>query len=117
VLSLAGGVAARLLAPDDFHSFGNAVWWSIVTLLTIGYGDIVPTTPEGRFIGSVIMVVGVTSISAFTAIVTASFVGAHEGELEVERRASATAHEDAVLSSLAAMERRLAEMDAKLDAR
>ncbi len=42
-----------------FATFGDALWWAIVTLTTVGYGDIVPKTTVGRFNGVMIMVVGV----------------------------------------------------------
>lgn len=45
---------------------GNALWWSIVTLTTVGYGDISPATPAGRVIGTLLMIFGIGVIGAFT---------------------------------------------------
>ncbi len=65
---------ARLIDRRDFHSIGDGIWWSIVTLGTVGYGDIVPHTAWGRVLGSIVIVCGVTFIAFLTATVTSLFV-------------------------------------------
>ncbi len=59
---------------DQFSSFGDALWWSLVTSATVGYGDIVPKTFGGRIIGSVTIVSGLILISLFTAVISSVFV-------------------------------------------
>lgn len=54
----------------NIHSFGDSLWWGIVTLLTVGYGDRFPVTTEGRFIGGFLMCSGVLAISVVTAKVS-----------------------------------------------
>jgi len=44
----------------------NALWWSIVTLTTVGYGDISPTTTGGRLVGALLMILGIGVLGAFT---------------------------------------------------
>jgi voltage-gated potassium channel len=48
----------------------DALWWGIVTLTTVGYGDVYPVTPEGRIAASVLMLLGIGLFSAITATVT-----------------------------------------------
>ena len=49
--------------------FGDALWWAISTVTTVGYGDITPVTPEGRLIAVVLMLTGIGVIGVFTATV------------------------------------------------
>src|SRR6185436_15296796 len=62
VLMLTVGFAVTLVDRQDFPTFGDGVWWAIVTLATVGYGDIVPTTPWGRVLGGITIIFGVTLI-------------------------------------------------------
>jgi voltage-gated potassium channel len=54
--------------------FGRAVWWGMVTLTTVGYGDVVPHTMLGRLLAISLMVVGVVSLSLVTATVASVFI-------------------------------------------
>jgi voltage-gated potassium channel len=117
VLAVGSGVLVRFVDRRDFHTLGDGIWWAIVTLATVGYGDIVPTTPWGRVIGSAVIVLGVTFLSFLMATVTSYFVTAqqarstaHESELrqEAERESMAL---------LRKLDERLAAIEAKLDRR
>jgi len=59
---------------QQFENFGDAMWWSIVTVATVGYGDKVPITPLGRIVGSVTIISGLILISLFTATISSVFV-------------------------------------------
>jgi voltage-gated potassium channel len=61
-------VNAAIRSPFD------ALWWGISTMTTVGYGDVVPATAEGRIAASVLMLLGVGLFSAITAIVTSVLV-------------------------------------------
>ena len=78
VIGVLAGFVVTLVDKRDFPTFGDGVWWAIVTLGTVGYGDIVPHTAWGRVVGSVVIVFGVTFIAFLTAIVTSAFVSAAE---------------------------------------
>jgi voltage-gated potassium channel len=75
------GVNAAVKEPFD------AIWWGVVTLSTVGYGDVTPTTTEGRVAAMALMVLGVGLFSTITAAVTSYFItqdreGSMVGDLE-----------------------------------
>jgi voltage-gated potassium channel len=80
-------VTVHVLSPKAFDTFGDEVWWAAQTATTVGYGDVVPTTSGGRFIGGIVMFVSVATVSLVTAVVTAGFVAYQQRRLggEVER--------------------------------
>lgn len=55
--------------PEVQHPI-DALWWGITTLSTVGYGDVIPFTPEGRLVASALMVLGIGLFGAVTAIAT-----------------------------------------------
>jgi voltage-gated potassium channel len=55
---------AEKATNPEFKSYGDALWWGIVTITTVGYGDIVPRTTDGRWAGATLMVTGVAIIGA-----------------------------------------------------
>ena len=64
----------RILDPHDFPTIGLALWWAVMTVTTVGYGDIVPTTTAGRFVASGLMIVGFASLSLLTGFVASMLV-------------------------------------------
>ncbi len=83
-LILFGAVGMAITEPGV--NWDNALWWSIVTLTTVGYGDIAPTTFAGRLIGAVIMILGIGILGMFTATIASVFV---EKKLRMNRGMSA----------------------------
>lgn len=59
-----------------FDSIPRSQWWAIVTLTTVGYGDIVPTTALGQFFSAVVMILGYSIIAVPTGIVSAEMMQA-----------------------------------------
>lgn len=66
--------------PDKFGSIPRAMWWAIVTLTTVGYGDSFPITPLGKFLAGAIAIMGVMLIALPTGLFAASFTEAMEKE-------------------------------------
>ena len=60
--------------PDVFRNAFSGIWWSVSTLLTVGYGDIYPITPMGQIVGIVISFLGVGMVAIPTGIISAAFV-------------------------------------------
>lgn len=115
LLALGSGILARLLDHEDFHTFGDGVWWAIVTLGTVGYGDIVPHTGWGRFLGAIVIVCGVTFISLLTAIVTSLFVAGDQAEAMLRAGGAAGQVESETDAALHRIEQQLAAIEARLD--
>lgn len=61
---------------DSFSSIPRSIYWAIVTLTTVGYGDIVPRTELGQFFSAVVMILGYAIIAVPTGIVSAEMVNA-----------------------------------------
>ena len=71
---LVAALLERLIEPHTFHSFGDACWWSVQTVSTVGYGDLTPQTTAGRFVASAVMIFGMAFVPAVTSIVVAILV-------------------------------------------
>jgi voltage-gated potassium channel len=70
--TLVGGFSLFLIEGrinPDITSLGDGLWWALVTLTTVGFGDIAPITGLGRIVGSVMMVIGMFSLALFAGIV------------------------------------------------
>jgi voltage-gated potassium channel len=64
----------RHAQPEKFGRLSDALWWSIVTLTTVGYGDSYPITGAGRFIAVVTMLLGIGILGTFISLVGGSFL-------------------------------------------
>ena len=60
-------------ANDNINSLVDALYWSMITISTVGYGDISPVTPEGRVLSMVIIIAGIAMISFATSVIVSSF--------------------------------------------
>ena len=72
--------------PDKFASIPEAMWWSIITLTTVGYGDVSPVTAIGKIIGAITALMGVCSVALLTGIIANAFaklVDRRKSEFEV----------------------------------
>ncbi|MFA5331624.1 MAG: ion transporter [Methanoregula sp.] len=60
--------------PDKFADIPHSMWWGIVTLATVGYGDVYPITPLGQFLGAIVIVVGIGVFALPAGIFASGFV-------------------------------------------
>ncbi len=81
ILQFEQGLGGTIQTPAD------AMWWTVVTISTVGYGDTYPISPEGRMIAVALMGVGIGLFGTFTALVAAWFVAPIEAEQEREMEA------------------------------
>lgn len=75
------------LQPENFGSIPESMWWSFVTLTTVGYGDVVPMTAAGRAIAALTALMGVCVVALLTGIVATGFskqMAMKQSELEDE---------------------------------
>jgi voltage-gated potassium channel len=85
-------------APDGNILTGDdAVWWSVVTIATVGYGDRFPTTPLGRLIGVTMIVMGVSLFSVLTSFIASGFVSRRRS---AEQKSEANALRDEIVQLL-----------------
>src|SRR3954467_2744985 len=66
-------LAEREQQPDRFGTIPDAMWWAIVTLTTVGYGDVVPVTPAGKIVAALTAVMGFAMLALPVGIVATSF--------------------------------------------
>lgn len=100
IISIILGTIMYMVEGEE-HGFTNipkSVYWCIVTLTTVGYGDIAPQTPIGQFIASIVMVLGYGIIAVPTGIVTAEIAKVSDKEPAINTQAcsncSAEGHKD-----------------------
>ncbi len=103
-VSLGAGILMRSVDRHDFPTIGSGLWWAVQTVTTVGYGDKVPSTTEGRLVATVVMVTGLGFLSVVTASISALFV-------ESSRRRRSR-RDDATLEHIA---RRLDQIERRLD--
>jgi voltage-gated potassium channel len=85
---LGGGSAYAAVEKGQDLSAWDGVWWAIVTVTTVGYGDTYPETEAGRIIAIVVMLVGIGFVAIITAAAAERFLRSQraEGQQDLERR-------------------------------
>ena len=100
LLTAGFGVLFFLAEPDAEHP-ADGLWWAFVTLTTVGYGDIYPTTTLGRVLAVILMVIGIGFVATLTGAIAAHFIEEDEGA--------------EILSELQGVRLRLERIEARLD--
>jgi voltage-gated potassium channel len=97
---------------NNIHSYPEALWWAIVTVTTVGYGDRYPVTEGGRVVAAVLMLVGIGLIGVLTATVASVFIKEHTDANKDEFKKG---HAD-LGQQLAVISDRLADVERRLGA-
>ena len=66
-------IAEHESQPEKFSSIPETMWWGLITLTTVGYGDVSPITPLGKIIGAFTAIMGVCTVALLTGIVASAF--------------------------------------------
>tara|TARA_B110000438_G_scaffold295457_1_gene338473 strand:- start:176 stop:1279 length:1104 start_codon:yes stop_codon:yes gene_type:complete len=69
-----GAMIISIIEPGAFKKLSNSLWWAIVTMTTVGYGDMAPTTVPGRILAVFIMLTGIVLVAIVTATISSSFI-------------------------------------------
>jgi voltage-gated potassium channel len=112
LLTALGGGAA-FASVEKGHSTWDGVWWSVTTMTTVGYGDLYPTTTEGRFLAIVVMLVGIGFIAILTGAVAQRFLAADVMTLERDVATEAESIE-AILDEFRAVRERLIDLEQRV---
>ena len=104
VAALAELKTERYAPNATITNFGDALWWAITTLSTVGYGDFVPVTSTGRIIAALLMVGGISLIGVVTATVATWIVREVAYEEDVKEAATAE-HIEALQSEILRLEK------------
>lgn len=74
ILVLVAGLVERIVEPETFTSIGLAYWWAVTTVTTVGYGDVVPESPAGRVVASMLMLTGLALIPTLTSVIVSTLI-------------------------------------------
>jgi len=102
-LTVLAGAVQSTVDTGDFATFWDGVWWAVVTVTTVGYGDLYPHTVAGRLIGILVMLLGVGFLAVLTATVASHFVRVDDADSSAE-----------ILDTLKRLEADVAELRAEL---
>jgi len=95
----------------NFKSLWDGLWWAIVTISTVGYGDVVPASAEGRWLGVVLIVFGVLTFSMVMANIAGALVSMEVEESSAEIEREEIRHELLILQRLEALEQRFDRLE------
>jgi len=74
LLAIVASILERIVEPKVFTSLGLAAWWACVTISTVGYGDVVPTSAGGRIVAVCLMFAGISLIPLTASLVVSVLV-------------------------------------------
>jgi voltage-gated potassium channel len=116
IVTFAGGLVAWLADRKDFDSLSEGMWWSLQTVTTVGYGDVVPSSGTGRVFGAFVMISGIAFLTVITAAVTATLIeAARRRQPHPPDREQLPEFMREVTARLSAIEARLDELGRRAD--
>jgi voltage-gated potassium channel len=76
--------------PEQFASIGDAFWWSIATLTTVGYGDVYPVTGLGKLLSGIIALIGIGFVALPTGIISSAFIEKIQADKKIKKECTST---------------------------
>jgi voltage-gated potassium channel len=108
-LAITAAVLERLLEPKIFDTFPHALWFTITTVTTVGYGDYVPESAAGRLVASALMLTGLGLIPLITSVVVSILVSQRSREAREQEMQDLRL----ILERLDSLERKLTELTSR----
>ena len=103
-LIFAFAAVMRVVDSESFPTYGTALWWSVSTVTTVGYGDVVPKQPFGRLVAGALMVLGFAFLSLVTGTIASALVSRYTADKEGTL----------LVDAIDRLERRIAELEKRV---
>ena len=108
---LVGGTIIWLFDRQEYENLGKALWYTLQTITTVGYGDVTPVEPIGRLVGAGIMMLGLAFLSILTATITSSFIEARSAARREQDASDERADRDRLEAQFDAMTARFDRLE------
>jgi voltage-gated potassium channel len=110
-------IAGMLIAGIDpaIESVWEGLWWAWVTITTVGYGDVVPVSSEGRILGAILILLGVGLFAMLTASISVLFISRSEDKMEENIEKQVSQKEAQEMAQLTRIEKRMERLEEKLE--
>jgi voltage-gated potassium channel len=117
-LTVVSGLLVRIANPAAFEDYGEGLWFSVVTVATVGFGDVVPTNASGKLITILVMLFSMALFPVLAGLASAALVARNQRRVDAARlaetdarHAELLARHEHLLERLAALEDRLIPLD------
>ena len=117
IVVVVGGILMRVIDHKEYANVWVGMWWALQTVTTVGYGDVTPKEPSGRFVASVVMLEGIAFLAIVTASITSTFVARAAEKRLAAREQDQETEEQRIDARFDAMQRQLDEITALLGRR
>lgn len=92
ILTILFGTAIHIVEPDGFPTIQDGIWWAIVTMSTVGYGDFSPETAKGRMVGVFLILTGAGVLSAYFVSLSSATVTNQNALMDGKKACSSKGH-------------------------